>query len=708
MMRRLPFLALAFALAAAPPAHAATDILDDVSQQDARIADAVHRALTARLAGDDAATQSAVAAMEAWDAQRRDAGQRRTGLTDQLRFLAGSAATTRDQRRNNLNAVLDAKPDPLLERIARHQLDSEDGAAAGHLLDDDRHDRRANLVNDAIRPLGALTPATALVAVNPFLMAGSALDSVVTTAVNLWNYDRLSSREREALARYRTLLERDPHTRDAPQIVAELQRLGAKRAAALCADAVDHVDAALDAGDLDAARFYVASANQLEGCDDALRKRRERVATALAKDAAGREAAGWPANELRLPTSPAEQADWERLLHATAGGDPADMTAAAQRLLAADDDGPLAPGAHLVLAVAQARRGDRPGARETLEDLAGNDSGSARIAAAALESPEYAGLAGLDAAETRHSREVAKYVLLGGVNERSALYGAVQIGAQGVEAAQSFGILNVVGMATRAWQAWRNDPASNQEIIDRGEQFLAREPRSPDAPDVHARLSDAYEREGNYERALMHHLATPEPAAKRTDKLKEKLAERLMHDAADSPAAPLLFQAIAEQFPDTDAAEKAREILKKGPRLGELTLDRALLEANPALLGPGGLDLPPTLLDGKNGNGELTERGVVLNARGLRLYVYDDDAEDDERVEERPLTPEAVARVQTAAEGALYRQLLTKGESRGEEVGRWEKYVPIYVQGSLGESGVAVVPGIKTRPYRSSDKGLYE
>lgn len=703
---RLAF-ALALGLALLPRAHAAGDIFDEASSHDARIHEAVHRALAARLAGDVAGTRSAVAAVEAWDLQRQDAGQRPTGLADQLHFLAGSAATTRDLRRNNLNAVLDANPDPVLEKVVRHQLESEDGAAAGRLLDDDRHDRRANLVNDAIRPLGALTPATALVAVNPFLMAGSALDSVVTTAVNLWNYDRLSSREREALARYRTLLERDPHTRDAPEIVGELKRLGAKRAAALCEDAVERIDAAMKAGDLDAARFYVASASQLEGCDEDLEEQRERVAEALAKDEAGRERVAWPADDPRLPTSPAEQADWERVLRATAGGNPAEMTAAAQRLLATHDDGPLAPGAQLVLAVASHRAGDRPGARETLEELAGDDSGSARIAAAALESPDYARLAGMDAAETKHSREVAKYVLVGGVDGRSALYSAAQFGASGIDAAQSFGILNVVGMATRAWNAWRNDPASNQEIIDRGEQFLAREPNAPEAADVHERLSDAYEREGNFERALMHHMATPDPSSKRTAKLQDKLAERLMRDAADSPAAPLLFQAIADQFPDTDAAEKARDILKKGPGLGELPLDRALLEANPVLMGPGGLDLPPTLLDGDEDNGELTERGVTLSARGLRLYLYDDDAEDDERAEERPLAPDAVARAQTAAENALYRQLLTKGENQ-EEVGRWEKYIPFYVQGSVGEEGVAVVPAIKTRPYRSKDKGLYE
>src|SRR5207249_4904564 len=108
----------------------------------------------------------------------------------------------------------------------------DDAEAADRLLADDRHNRRAAVVNDAVRPLGIFSGAAVLAALNPFLLAGSAIDSVVTTAVNLWQYNRLSTPEREALARYGTLLEREPHTRDAPEISRAIRRLGAKRAAA--------------------------------------------------------------------------------------------------------------------------------------------------------------------------------------------------------------------------------------------------------------------------------------------------------------------------------------------------------------------------------------------------------------------------------------------------------------------------------------------
>src|SRR5207302_473059 len=123
-----------------------------------------------------------------------------------------------------------AAADPAIEErvrlIAAHRLEGSD----------DLLNRRAAVLNDAVRPLGIFSGGALLAALNPFLLAGSAADSVITTAVNLWHYDRLSAPEREALARYRSLLEREPQTRDAPEIARAIRRLGTKRAAALCKD----------------------------------------------------------------------------------------------------------------------------------------------------------------------------------------------------------------------------------------------------------------------------------------------------------------------------------------------------------------------------------------------------------------------------------------------------------------------------------------
>ncbi len=700
-MRSAVLVALLLAL---PVVGRADDLLGEAARADGALEIRVHAAVTRALDGDP---RGAVRDLEGLDRERDLEGQRPSGLTDDMRLLAAGVEPRRDVRRVALQDVLDADPDPVVERVARHALEEDDdAAAAGRLLVDDRHNRRANLINEAIRPLGVFSGTIFLAALNPFLLAGSAVDSVATTAVNLWNYNRLSPREREALVRYRTLIERDARTSDAPEIVAEVQALGVKRAAALCRDTIDRGTHALDADDLDAARFHLTRAQRLPDCADRARKPQERLAETLAKRATAEEAALWPADHVILPAGGLEAEDYEALARATVLGEPDAMMAAAQRFKQTHPDSGLSPGALLVVAAARDLAGRRAEARETLDELSDEDTRIGQVAQGILEGSDFGQLDALRAAERRHTREVVKYVLLGGVDGRSAIYTAAQLGASGAQAAQSLGIVNVLGIATRAWQAWRHDPVSNQEIIDRGEELLARAPDADEAGDVHSRLADAYERAGNYQRALMHYQATGEPDAKHVAKLQGKLADKLLEDAKRSTAAPLLYAAIARDFKGTDAAEQAEKTLREHPAPQGIVLDRDLLHDHPELLGPSALDLDPTLMDGDPNNGELADKGVTLADRELRLTLRTSGTAP-ERVEQRPLSEEQYARARAAAEETLYTKLLT-ADGRDPEEGRFERYIPVYIAGSIGENGLTVAPGIKTRPYRSPDKQLYE
>jgi tetratricopeptide (TPR) repeat protein len=705
-MRRLAllWLPLAAALLLGPMTARADDLLGEATRADDALEARVHAALALALDGDP---RAAVRDMQALDREREAQGQRPTGLTDDVQLLTAGLEPTRESRRLALEDLLDTHPDPVVERIARHVLDDDDdAAAASKLLSDDRHNRRANLINDAVRPLGVFSGAVFLAALNPFLLAGSAVDSVATTAVNLWNYNRLSPREREALVRYRTVIQHDVRTYDASEVVQGVQTLSAKRAAALCDQTVGDAKRALDAGDLDVARYYVTSAQQLPDCDKQIAKTQERLAEALAKRAAADEASLWPADDAIVPAGSLEAEDYEALARATALGEPDAMMAAAQRFARSHPGSAMSPSAKLVVAASRDLAGRRPEARTALEELAADDSRVGHVAKGILEGTDFGQLTAMEAAERHHTRNVAKYVLFGGVDGRSTLYTAAQLGAQGLQAAPSLGVVNFIGIATRAWHAWRNDPVSNQEVIDRGEELLARNPDGAEAKEVHAKLSATYERAGNYERALMHYRATGDPDPKRIAKLEGKLADHLLDDAKQSPAAPLLFSAIARDFKGTEAAKKAEKLLKDDPPRGAIVLDTDVLRANPALLGPTGLDLDPVLLDGDPQNGELTDKGVTLADKQLRLTLRA-AGESGERVETRDLTDEQYARARAAAEETLYTKLLTK-QDRDPEEGRFERYIPIYIAGSIGEDGLSVAPGIKTRPYRSPDRELYE
>jgi hypothetical protein len=385
------------------------------------------------------------------------------------------------------------------------------------------------------------------------------------------------------------------------------------------------------------------------------------------------------------------------------------MIAAAGRFRERHAESPLAPAALYVIAVARDLAGHREDGRTALRDLAGADgSAAARHAAAVLASPEYARLEALRDAERRHGRDAVRYVLLGGrLNGRTALYGATALGAEGLRAAQSFGIFNVLGVLTRAWQAWRHDPVSNQAIIDRGEELLAREPQAPEAPEVHARLADAYERAGMYERALMHYRATTDPSAERIASLERKTADRLLETAERDGGDPLLLAGIVHHFGATPAADKARKRLRQRQGDGETVLSRDVLRATPSLLAPDALDLDPKLLDGERDNGELAEAGVTLAEGQLRLTL-DNVGEPGQHIETHALSPEAYGRALAAAQEALYVRQLT-ADRRDRATGRLEHYIPFFVQGTIDEGGgVYVYPGVKMRRYRSEDPKLYE
>lgn len=702
-MRRA--LALA-ALAAAVAAHAGT-VLDDAARDDPEVAALVHRTAAAALTGDVGALDDAAAEVARLDDRRRERLLAPSGLADNVALLAAAARPTRDARHDALEAVLDDDPDPIVERVARHAIEHEDDVAAGgRLLGDDRHNRRATLLNDALRPLGVFSGAAFLAALNPYLIAGSALDSLATTAINLYRYNDLSPREREALVRYRRQLSKDANTTAAPEIAAVIREINVRRNARLCDDTVAVAEEALDADALDRAAFHVASAAALDGCEPRTEKVRENVATALARREAAAEAARWPADDVTPPDA-AERDAYAALATATVLGDPAEMMAAAQAFVQRHPDSRHRPAATLAVAVARDLGGHRDAAEQALREVADDDTGAGRIATAMLDTPRFRRLDGLAAAERKHSREVAEFVLVGGgLDGRTALYTASQLGAQGIQAAESFGIFNVIGMLTRAWSAWWKDPASNQAIIDEGERFLALEPDAAEASEVHERLATAYERAGVYDRALLHYRAVDRPDPERVAALEERIAERLLENAQKTAGEPALLAALVRHYPETDAGKKAREALEAMPRPGQLPLSRELLAADPTLLGPTGLDLDVALLDGRVENGELADAGVTVMPRVLRLALRDPGGGED-RTEDRTLTAEAYTRARAAAESALYAAALSKDPSAGE-VGRFERYVPFFIAGTAGEGGVSIAPGLKLRRDRSEDRQLYE
>ena len=191
---------------------------------------------------------------------------------------------------------------------------------------------------------------------------------------------------------------------------------------------------------------------------------------------------------------------------------------------------------------------------------------------------------------------------------------------------------------------------------------------------------------------------------KRIERLEGKAADKLLADAERGGGNPVLLAGIVRHFGATPAADKARKRLRERPTDGETAVAREVLEANPSLLAA--FDLDPRLLDGDHDNGELADAGVTLSPGQMRLTLYN-VGQAGQHVETRSLTPQAYERARAAAEEALYARLLT-GARRDPESGRFERYIPFFLQGSVDDGGVYVYPGVKMRRYQSDDPKLYE
>jgi len=94
-------------LLALPRSLRADDLLAEAVDADAAIEERVRLVLVHRLSADAGALAADVADLNARDDQRQDAGLPRTGLTDDVRYLAAGLAITRDARRESALSARD-------------------------------------------------------------------------------------------------------------------------------------------------------------------------------------------------------------------------------------------------------------------------------------------------------------------------------------------------------------------------------------------------------------------------------------------------------------------------------------------------------------------------------------------------------------------------------------------------------------------------
>lgn len=683
--------ALAVVALAAPAV--ATTLLGDVAARQERAERVVRDVVAATLTGRPAAAAGRLDDLSARDAR---------SLAPALRVVAATRPAM-PGRLDHMDDALDEWDDPRADRLRAH-FESEDPAMlAADLLGDERHDRWAAAVNDTLRPFGLGT--NLLAVVNPVLLAGSAVDSLLSAAAHVRHRGRTSLREHEALVAYGAAAGAAPDGRLPRADARAARKLDARARRNACRRLAERAKDDWTAGRIDAAAYLVRSP-AAAGCDDELDDLPDDVAETVRRRDAEREAARWPAKEPRLPRSEAEWGIYAAVAAAVVRADGPAMTLAAKRLAAGWPDGPNVPATRLVIAVAHALDGRADAARRDLEEIADDGGPGAAAARDRLAALSEADAAAVAAAERRHARGVAQYVLLGtGPSTRGVVHSAAHVGAQGAAGLPALGITNAIGILTRGFLAWRRDPAPNDTVIAEGESYLARHPAGREATDVRRRLVRAYERSRRWDRALLHYQALPDPDPEKIRDLEDEIADDMLERAAADPEDASLLRAVATLYPASDAAERARAIIAARDTGAGVPIPREVLAEVPWLLGATGLGLPAGLLDGDDENGELDDAGVRITPHAIECSVRGRD--DEPATETIALSEADTPRVFATLEEIARIHRASRPAEGEEERGRWESWVPFFVQGTVSDAGVAVRPGIKLRPYEPAHPDRY-
>lgn len=314
-------------------------------------------------------------------------------------------------------------------------------------------------------------------------------------------------------------------------------------------------------------------------------------------------------------------------------------------------------------------------------------------------------LAGVKQAEWEHEKETLAYLLPGGgfVKDNFVVAGA-QIATEGLAGAATFGALTLIQTGSKLFQLMIGNPVSHQPVITEAEKYVHDTPLEQRSPEVYEVLAKAYEREGQFEKAIAYNkLAGKENLI---PGLQERASSALLEQAKQSEhqaQKESYLRTLLEQYPHTKAAGKAASQLRELnlPENRGLRLSKSFLKENADLVGPQGLGLKPELLDNDLNNVELADEGVTLLPNGemalrvhtdqgprTKMYAVPDSAWDRfwRRFREKGYE-QAAARgdrgLALLAQGAEQADITLKSQNEKNEQTGW-KMLP-YLSGSIGQ-----------------------
>ena len=591
------------------PAHRAAIVPDELDHAAADLAVAV-------LAADRDGATRALDALEAAERELRRDGPA-TGLVP-AGFEAADAVRCPGRAGLGCTELLlerDDVDDASRARLERWLAD-DPLALAQKRIGEARFTAVARLFNAVSQPAGRAIFSPTLL---PFTLGSS----LAHYSIDFVRDDALPLQRRQALAQWERFVREYP---DAPEVaevgprIAEYQQEFRETQAAR---AERRAENALDDDLPDAAWIYAQRARRSIDSEDA-----RSLVTQAEQRIAHRERALASAVKYGGPGDPRALAHERGAVLAALGG--------LRGVAAAPPDARLAGEQSYLHADALGRAGDDGAMWEELEALAEeSDSAMARHAQTLRADPARNPYRAFVRARSKERWRTTRWVLLGPLTARPDR-GA--LGLLDYVLDLPWRIQGAALFPVRLIQLpWRESQPGAAVTAVHARNYLAANPSGAHAEEVRDWLLGFERDRENWVGALRVAESEPDTSDAELDVLRERAAEQALRVASDEKRSDLrarLLANVVRAFPETraggEAGRAAREQVTEHTS-HQVRLSRGFLLENPAIAGPGGLDLAPALLDDDPRNGELHPDGVTLiGGTELQISVLAESGDDDD------------------------------------------------------------------------------
>jgi hypothetical protein len=575
-----------------------------------------------------------------------------TGLADNAEDVLNAALGERAYAQLSEQMLKRDDLDPALRLRLERYLDEQPLQSAEDSLADDRRYKAGSIFNRAVAPLSRLSVGVAL---NPIETARSTVASIRV----LTSFPEVTPWERKALHEWEEYLREYPDAPEAEKLAERVERYRAKRTAFMHGKAMDAAERGHEAGSAEATLAHLDRADRLIPATARSNELRALASQRLeATQRALRES--WSASALApTPLDSEASRDFESLAAAVLSGPPARFAELAHAWMWELDPGPLADELVFIESLAARLTGEEDRFTTGVLQVARyRNSNMARHAGAVLASLDQNPYGYYRGAVRADRRQRVSWVMFG----RRSWRPSRDTFPLPVEALLELPgrIVSFVVFPIRLIRYPMTRSRFGDGVIATGDRYLARFPEGAHAEEVNEKLESLYAQRGRWLSALQRHEAREQIDPKRVAKYRSRIAERTLMAAEAQRRIDLqvaLLRAIIVEYPETDAAEEARNELREAmTRVSaqRIRVSKGFLLEFPELWGPAALGLRPELFDGERDNGELGEDGIFLLGR---TYVEISLEGRDPLV--RSIPPEPFAHFVALLEEASYHQLAT-------------------------------------------------